>query len=268
MKKLIKKLSLLMSIICIICFCLGCGNDGKAENREDDKINSSQEEDTSDDGDETVPTRAGAMYAEVQPVIDGEIDDCWANTSKLYTDGNYVKGSKQSHGYVSVMWDENNLYFLGVVDDVDITEKDCIAFWISETYHTSAISSDNGVNSTVLPYSSNLSDGMYFSIVNPYGTQFVYTDGEGEPVNDFDTRVIGYECKTSQFDGDTKGYIVEMKIPKQSDAVYTEGHFMGFDVSIDTYFSNKEKRDSYCNWSGIGQYWNYASDLGRLPLLK
>ncbi len=270
MNRFMKKLGLVMLVLCIICFSFGCGKGSEEEeSSKDDKTNSKQEENIADNEDEeeeeAIPERVGAMYAAVQPVIDGEIDDCWASASKLYTDGEYVKGSKQSHGYVSVMWDENNLYFLGVVDDVDITERDLINFWISETYCSAAVSEASSVNSSNIPYSNNPSDGMYYVLVNPYATQVSHMYQNG--IN-FDTDVSGFECKSTQFDGETKGYIVEVKIPRQSDTLYTEGHFMGFDVSIDTYFSNHTERQSYCYWNGAGKYWTYATALGRLPFLK
>lgn len=59
---------------------------------------------------------------------------------------------------------------------------------------------------------------------------------------------------------------------------YKEGHHIGFDVSIDTYFALETERaeiataegvvQAYCNWNGQGKYWEEASALGNLKLAK
>lgn len=212
----------------------------------------------------------GVIYATEKPVIDGTIDASWEKAAKLYANQHLIEipgeGKFQNTGYVSLMWDEQYLYLLGVVEDGDVSEEDRINFWISESFK-----GDLGENAYA-PYSSDLSYGMYYSIVNPYGKQFLYYSDKGRPV-DF-SGVGGYICRTGTLNEDRGGYIVEIMIPKQSSAEWKAGHLLGFDVSIDTYYTGETERaiynnqELYCYWNGAGAYWSDASKLGSLMLLK
>lgn len=213
-----------------------------------------------------------ATYTNDKPNIDGKIDECWSKVRKLQVNNHYlqIEDSKkaQNTGYVSVMWDEQNLYLLGVVQDADVTKLDRINFWISETF----IESSEGFK---YPFSANPKYGMYYTCINPDGELFLYSSTEGRPV-DF-SKIEGYQCKGSTSED---GYIVEVLIPKQSDAIWKEGHVLGFDVSIDTYYTGEtlrgkwpteedgEYHELYCNWNGAGAYWEDASQLGKLEFIK
>ena len=65
-----------------------------------------------------------------------------------------------------------------------------------------------------------------------------------------------------------------MKIPKQRPIEWSEGHFLGFDVSIDTHYTGDIGRaiynghELYCNWNGVGAYWEDARQLGKLRFCK
>ena len=202
------------------------------------------------------------VYATQKPVIDGQIDDDWANASKLYTDNRYISGTgalqPQSHGYVSIMWDEEYLYFLAVVTDRDVCEMDCVNLWIAETY----IESDQSI-----AYTPALSDGRYYVVSNPDG---VYKPCE-EYWNDKNYYGGSYEIATNKISnavGMATGYVVEVKMKKQTAGEYEQGHAIGFDVSIDTWFTGETERYDYCNWMGVGHYWSDAAGLGKLILKK
>lgn len=258
---------LIAVLLVSMCFSFGCTN-----SNDDVKTEIQINEEKNEIIEETSSIKAEITYATQKPIIDGERDECWDNADKLYTEGHILQINAsddviQNKGYVSLLWDENNLYLLGVVDDVDITKYDRINFWIAETYIEP---------NEVVPYTSDPSVGNYYSIVTPHNEQLLYESTEGKPV-DFINDIKGYECKTTRLIGETGdhvGYIVEMKIPKQSYADWKEGHLLGFDVSIDTYFSGETTRATYndesmyCYWNGAGKYWEYASALGCLRFVK
>lgn len=216
-------------------------------------------------------------YADKKPKIDGEIDECWENVSKQNIErtpeyeGVHEASKPQgiSTGYIKLMWDEDNLYLLSEINDVDVTPYDRLNLWFSETYLENtckSTASDYLSQNGGISYSSKVSDGKYYSIVNPYGQQLLCENPTtGVKPIDFANKVKGYECKCTVTD---TGYIVEMKIPKQSEAVYEEGHAIGLDVSIDTYYTGQEERHSYACLYGKGKYWTYADHLEMAPLIK
>lgn len=266
MSKRVKRLSIAIAILCVLSMNIGCSS----KNNETEKTDANQptEENNAESLIATTNAKGIVEYAFEKPIIDGEIDECWDNIGRLFTDNNYREynlnpSRRMSKGSVSLMWDEDNLYLLGVVEDVDIVEKDMISFWISETY----IKPDE---ENLIAYSDNPSEGMYFILTNPNGLNPIYTDGEGKPI-DFPKTIEGYECKATVTG---QKYVVEIKMPIQSDIEWESGHLMGFDVSVDTYFSGEDKRGEdqkgsmYCNWNGEGAYWSYANCLGSLVLVK
>lgn len=203
----------------------------------------------------------GVVYASTQkkPVIDGRIDEneIWNNAVKFYAENSYPNDN-QTGGYYSLAWDEDNLYLLAVVEDTDITTYDQVNFWIAETY-IEKTEEDIGIR-----YSNNPTAGTYYTVVTSDGVNrsAAYNNGI-----DFDI-VEGFEF-AALIDDSLNFYTVEIKIPKQSTTTYEAGHSIGFDGSIDFYSTRSgSTRDSYRNIFGYGWYWEFASHLEELKLIK
>ena len=73
------------------------------------------------------------------------------------------------------------------------------------------------------------------------------------------------------------GYVVEVCMPPLSIEQFTEGQFIGFEVSIDFYTvdvsidSNEDihqYRDEYLYVFRAGNYWSNPADLKKLELIK
>ena len=202
------------------------------------------------------------VYANEKPVIDGQIDESWEKASKLYTDNEYsstiLAGRRpESHGYVSIMWDEEYLYFLAVVTDIDVCNGDVVNLWLSETY----IEAEQEIGF------STFESGKYYMLINPDGGFEEYYK-YNSTVYDYEGRCQAVATKTVNLAGMTMGYVVEVRMKKQTTGEYAEGHAIGFDVSIDTWFTGETERYEYCNWMGKGSYWRDAAGLGKLILKK
>lgn len=61
---------------------------------------------------QTQEVHAQASYASTAPVIDGEIDDIWDTTERLWSYGDYNQATGQAYGSARLLWDEGNLYLL------------------------------------------------------------------------------------------------------------------------------------------------------------
>ncbi len=185
-----------------------------------------------------------AQYAETAPVIDGTIDAVWDNAQKFNVVNLYTEGVGQAKGKVSVMWRENGLYFLGIMEDELVVDNDACNFWVCET-----------ATDMAADYSQNPADGRYAVCIGS-NCQDVWNTGI--------LRVPNVECKTQLTDG---GWVIEVYVPRLSAGGFTENAYIGFDCSIDSYSGNTD-RDSYCNWYGQGWYWSNVSALYKLQLKK
>ena len=74
---------------------------------------------------------------EFAPIIDGEIDDCWAVADCIWTQRTQTGsgGVAETEAIVSFLWNESGLYFLAEVIDHTMNMSDRCNFWVSETYN-------------------------------------------------------------------------------------------------------------------------------------
>lgn len=192
------------------------------------------------------------VSSENAPVIDGEFDDVWRSIPALYTanvyNHNTQKAFSEEFAYLKVMWNEEGMYFLGVVFDSEILESDRFNIWFSEVYTTQD-----------KDYSSNANDGNYAICINPYAENLVYTNLD---VADF------WTAASDISDG---AYIVEVFIPVLGETPLQENTMVGLDVSVDYFTRNgsiDSDRDYYANWYGASNYWSNVGALKPMKLIK
>lgn len=209
------------------------------------------EEDSIFAGVEKAEENFRAAYAEEAPVIDGVIDDIWAGTDAFYSDFGYMEDMGQGYGYAKILWSEDKLYMLAVIEDATLEGigEDSTAnganFWVSETA------------STETGFGNVAGDWHYFA--NQDGNTNYYTG------NDMSEIVI---CATTKEDG---YYIVEIEIPVQTEGLtYTEGSMIGFNLSVDDDLDGDNGRDAFCTWIDHNEnaYWSDPSCLGKVELVN
>ena len=200
---------------------------------------------------EEITPAAYASYAVTAPVIDGEIDEIWNNSERIWTYGKYEEGKNMAYGYVKILWDEGHLYFLAVVTDPtlanlrDINPANGVNFWGSETNCKEGDFQNPG-------------DWHYFS--NQAGRFYYYTGN---------TAVEEKGICAAKIAEDGAQYIVELQMPVLTEGLtLEEGHFIGFEVSIDDDMIGNNKRDVYVNWKGEGAYWSDVGALQNVLLTK
>ncbi|MBQ2279102.1 MAG: discoidin domain-containing protein, partial [Clostridia bacterium] len=190
-----------------------------------------------------------ANYAGIKPVIDGKIDAIWSATAAQESTWPGDLNGEGISGYTKILWDEDNLYFLGVVNDpttlqaANPTTTDSIDFWVSETY------------SDEMGYPL---EGDYQLALSPYNTY----GGNKAPdlVNETGAVING--------DGT---YVVEFSIPWQTQGLTpAAGHVFGYNASFNNDLDGDGKRDSWTSWvewSGM-PYWSDTMWLGQVELVK
>lgn len=215
-------------------------------------------------------TEYEAKKVSAAPTIDGEIDDAWNTAGRIYTYG-HKEYANQASGYVSALWDEENLYFLAVVYDNDITEKDMCNLWINEDYSkTGWVEREQTTDNEIVTggtirtkYPANSSDGAYCLCINPLGRLNYYAGYDMSKANGLN---IKYK-RLSTEEGEEYGYVLEVKIPVQTTGKrYAENDEIGFNVSIDDYVTGNPERVTYCNWIDEGEYWSDPGVLQKITL--
>ncbi len=179
-----------------------------------------------------------ASYAETVPTIDGVIDEAWENATQFSVINEWYPGIGQTKGCAKVMWREDGLYFLGVMENSLEGAESICNFWVCET--ATDISGD---------YSKKPADGQYYFS----GTE---TDYKGN----FDIPSMQYATKSTN-----SGWILEAYVPRLSVGEFAENDYIGFDCSID---SDAGNRTRYCNWYGQGFLLVDVAALYKLQLKK
>ncbi len=190
-----------------------------------------------------------ANYAGIKPVIDGKIDAIWDATAAQESTWPGDRDGEGISGYTKILWDEDNLYFLGVVNDpttlqeANPTTTDSIDFWVSETY------------SDEMGYPL---EGDYQLALSPYNTY----GGNKAPdlVNETGAVING--------DGT---YVVEFSIPWQTQGLTpAAGHVIGYNASFNNDLEGDGARDSWTSWVEWTNmpYWSDTMWLGHVELVK
>ncbi len=199
-------------------------------------------------------THSYAVYATAAPEIDGVIDDMWAAAPEQWTYMEYTEDIGQAYGYTKIMWDESNLYFLGVVYDytldvsTEITPANGVNFWVSETN---------------CPDSATFAQpGDWHIYANPFGNSGYY-------IGNVAAQEKAVIAATRYLDAEEPYYIVELKMPLLTpDLKLAEGAFIGYDVSVDDDADGDNVRDCFCSWSFLGYYWSDTAALANVQLVK
>lgn len=200
---------------------------------------------------------ATAQYAIKDPKIDGKIDEVWDTTPFYYAKhrentgeaGEQARKNPIEGSYAKILWDEDYYYLLGVVYDTTLSEAgftdwNSVDYWISEK--------------NTQEYGWDADEGDYC---------YCITD-DGTPVPQHgDKTVIDNAEKSVQNHGDY--YVVEIKIPWQSDVVVENGHEIGFTVSFNDDMDGDGERDAYTYWAAgnNGEYWNNTNALASVELI-
>ncbi|MBR5311592.1 MAG: discoidin domain-containing protein, partial [Clostridia bacterium] len=189
-----------------------------------------------------------ANYAGIKPVIDGKIDAIWSATAAQESTWPGDLNGEGISGYTKILWDEDNLYFLGVVNDettlqeANPTNTDSIDFWVSETY------------SDEIGYPL---DGDYLLTLSPYNT----VSGKGAEFANETAAVIN---------GDGT-YILEFSIPwLTKDIKPAAGTVFGFNASYNNDIDGDGVRDSWTSWVEWANmpYWSDTMWLDQVELVK
>lgn len=205
-----------------------------------------------ENGGETTHAKAAYVATEQAPAVDGFIEAVWETTEAVWSDAFYVEGSGQAHGYSKILWTEDALYFLSVIDDAtmqgigDDSTTNIINLWVSET-----ASAENAYGVVA---------GDYHYASNAAGNTYHYCGNDMSQIA---------ECKAVATE---TGYIVEVKVPVQTpDYTFTEGSLMGFNLSVDDDFDGDNQRDACSTWQNYettGAYWAEPSCLNKVELVK
>ncbi len=191
------------------------------------------------------------------PQIDGVIDAVWGHTNAADTN----RGTTDTYGYVSILWNETGLYFLAEIDDTSVNVSDVCNLWVSETYY-------DEIGNEIYPEV----DGAYYLVINSEGDlQYWQADGwtEGVDMRGHCT-IAGGQMKDD--DGEAYGYVFEVYVPLTGGSALELHRSIGFEVSVDSYLAEKvnpgvEDRAECLYWNGGGKYWELPSALGEVILV-
>ena len=184
-----------------------------------------------------------AEAAKGTPVIDGTIDDIWADAP--YIDiNNYSMGSGAT-GTAKILWDKNYIYVLAEVNDPVLSkasnnsyEQDTVEVFLDENNHKST---------------SYESDDI--QVRTNYDGEKTVTDGRS--TDDF----ISSAAKTAN------GYLVEFAIPSTLGG-FKADQIVGFDAQVNDDGTGDGKRTSIANWFDLtGMGYTDVSGLGLLRLV-
>ncbi len=187
-----------------------------------------------------------AQYANVKPVIDGEIDDAWSVAAALESTYPGDAEGEGISGYAKLLWDEESVYFLAFVNDATLDESNkdssnSVDLWFSET---------NSADPDGYPL-----EGDWLLTVSPYGpsADFYYIGNAAI--------VDNAECAV-KLTG--TGYIVEAKVNFiTADLTPATGHIAGFNISFNNDLDNDGVRDSWISWQPYDSlpYWANTASL-------
>ncbi len=191
-----------------------------------------------------------AAKATVAPVIDGQIDEIWDYTEAQTVNTSASEGVEVSAAYTKILWDDTGLYFLAVVTDDSITEKDADArnsvdFWISEK------------NTKTDGFDADAGDWHFCKASD--GTECYYTGNEKI-----------YDVAESYVDLTADGYVIEFYAPFLSDITPAVGTKIGYTVSVNDDVDGDGVRDGYSYWSVTaddGAYWSNTKALCDVTLV-
>jgi len=183
-----------------------------------------------------------AQYAKVVPNIDGEIDDVWNTTDAIYA--SYGADTEHANGYAKILWTENTLYLMAVVNDTttnvgsDNTANQA-CFWVSET----------------ASFAQQYGGGDWNVSINQDG---VYDYYSGINLGD----IASYSSKITD-----SGYVVELAVPIQTESFnYSNNAKIAFAISIEDDVDGDNSRDFVCA-SQVADYWSNAARLNRITLV-
>lgn len=206
---------------------------------------------------EATLNNATAQYATDAPIIDGELDKVWDTTPFYYVKhyestgdmGEQQQNNPIEGSYAKILWDEKAYYLLAVVYDTTLleagfTDWNSVDYWISEK--------------NTQEYGWDKDEGDYSYCITDDGTP-VSWHGDSTVIENAEKIVQNYE----------EYYVVEAKIPWQSDVTAKNGHKIGFNVSINDDIDGDGERDAYTYWAtdDDGEYWNNTNALAAVELV-
>jgi len=199
-----------------------------------------------------------ASYATKRPTVDGSIDDIWSTTESMYAfmyeNDQWALSDLQdidvATGYTKVLWTEDTLYLLAVIDDVTMdsdakSTTNGINFWVSETF-----SGNTDFNSA---------PGDWHIFCNADGGTNYYT-GNKDVYN---------QAEMAAARTDT-GYIVEVAVPVLTEGFeYSADHKIGYNISVDDDADADNNRDTFTSWQAYDgrPYWENPSTLNEVALV-
>ncbi len=190
--------------------------------------------------------RAIAVYG--TPVIDGEADALWENTSSItpgYKSGPGVKATYD----VKMMWDESNLYYLiNVIDPAlnmghkDSWEQDSLELFLDE------------LNDKAKSYKK---DDIQFRVRFDNN----YTGGQGDQ-----SRLTSEVADLLDEAGNIIGYTLEAAVSFQS--AKSENIVMGYDIQYNDAGSINARLGTVNIFDDTNGTWNNPSKMGEIILVK
>ena len=184
-----------------------------------------------------------ATAAKGTAVIDGKIDDIWADAPTISLDKYSMGGGAK--GTAKILWDSRNIYVLAEVNDPVLSvastnayEQDTVEVFLDENNHKSTAYEADDIQCRV-----------------SYEGEKTVTDGLSTD------RFTSAAVKTDN------GYLVEIAISSTLGG-FKSGQVVGFDAQINDDGEGQGKRTSIANWydlSGMG--YTDVSGLGLLKLL-
>jgi len=190
------------------------------------------------------------VSAEAAPIIDGIKDDVWSSTYELTID----EGNSDVVAYVSILWNEAGLYFFAEIFDSTTNVSDRCNFWVSERLY-------NYSPSMIYPET----EGAYYLCLNPHGENQYYLPGS-IAADKYVDMTGKYQVATQVYD--VEGYAIELYVPVFGNTAFTHLHSIGFNVSVDDYYTADSERESYIYWAAIGKYWENPSATAEVVLLN
>lgn len=193
-----------------------------------------------------------AEYANVKPVLDGEIDAAWDVTPAQESEYLGDMDGEGISGYTKLLWDEEYLYFLAVVQDETMLQAaapsttDSIDLWVSETY---------SADPDGFP-----EPGDYIVSISPYNTLGGYYIGSeaAQSKVEFAAKMV-----------DDKSYVVEVKMPWLTEGFEAKaGVEIGYNVSFNNDLDGDGARDSWVSWQDYNgrPYWANTGSLNTVAL--
>lgn len=192
-----------------------------------------------------------AQYANTKPVIDGTIDDVWSTTAAQESTFLGDNDGEGISGYTKLLWDDDYLYVLAVVQDATMLQAaspsttDSIDVWVSETN-----SSSDGYPEA----------GDYIFSISPYNTLGSYYIGSEAALSAVEF--------TAVMVGDTS-YVIEARMPWQTPGFApAAGTVIGYNVSFNNDLDGDNARDSWVSWQDYNDryYWSNTSALNTVEL--